>query len=171
EDANGADSVQAREQDADQRWPPLLVIWIGGKQHEAVLFADQRPASAAPACRQAGSRIARRSRPDRVEYRPVEKPQRRCADEVEECDRQQRICRAREQIGAQPAPGSPSAVGHCARARHGRPPVGAIRALYQFISAETDKLSARNAPMMMATHSIACPVLVMTPLITPTRSG
>ena len=93
-----------RHDHAGQRRPPLFVIRIGRKQHEAMLLADQSPASALPAHRAAGGGIAGRRHPDGVQHRPIQEFNGKRDRSHRRAGRQDRVGPIGEQIGTDPSP-------------------------------------------------------------------
>src|SRR5262245_12636888 len=126
----------------------MLLEGIGPEENEPMLLGDEPPAGA-------GGVVAspRVGPPDRVDERPVDERR----NELPQNNQQNERHRAGHQIGkkirSQPL--------------HRR----AIRALYQFMNAEIERLMVRYTAMMIATPSIACPVWFMAVFAIETRSG
>src|SRR4026209_2523212 len=91
--------------------------------------------------------------PNRVDERPVDERRYAFPQNQKQENAQGRARPVREQVFPQPL--------------HRR----AIRALYQFMNAEIERLMVRYTAMMMATPSIACPVWLMAVFAIETRSG
>src|SRR5688500_16424282 len=100
-----------------------------------MLLGDEAPAGAARFA--AGLGIGA---PNGVEQGPVDERRYRLPKDQQHTDRQNRAGAAGKQVVAQPLHRS------------------AIRALYQFMNAEIERLMVRYTAMMIATPSIACPV-------------
>src|SRR5262249_17197082 len=106
----------------------MLFEGVGAEEDEAVLLGDEAPAGAARVVPGPGI-----GPPDRVDERPVDE---RCDDfpqKDHKHERHQSRHRVRKQVLSQPL--------------HRR----AIRALYQFMSAEIERLMVRYTAMMIAT--------------------
>src|SRR5262245_46566795 len=147
----GSYQRQAPENDQKNRcrsWAPVLLEGIGAEEDEAVLLDDEAPAGAARIL--AGARVRA---PHRLDERPVEHRQDGFPKKEKQKNGKRRAAPPGEQVLAQPLHRS------------------AIRALYQFMSAEIERLIVRYTAMMIATPSIACPVWLMAVLATDTRSG
>src|SRR6185369_13105086 len=91
--------------------------------------------------------------PDRVDERPVDDLKNRFQQQSDQQHGRQGAHPTGKQVLAQPP--------------HRR----AIRALYQFMNPEIERLMVRYTAMMIATPSIACPVWLMAVLAMETRSG
>ena len=148
EQADGGKHPQADQDHAGEPRPPVLLVGIGAEQDEAVLLGDEAPAGALGVA--AGLGVGA---PDRVEERPVDDRRQAFPQQVEQEQRERRAHPAAEQIVAHPL--------------HRK----TIRALYQFMKPEIERLIVRYTAMMMAMPSIACPVWFIVVLAIDTRSG